>query len=363
MNVRRRIVLDPLDDYLIHQTAHPLRYAGTSDPRFFDRFYIGVHDMSGTVCVVVGLGVYPNNNSMDAYVVGVLPDSTLQRNGRFFREFDGPRSDTRVGPIAFEILEPMKRWHLSLGENPYGVEFDLEMHGRWAPWETDQIVNRYKGGVKMDMHHYVQANRYIGSVGVGGTRVDGEFFGMRDHSWGVREIGGVPAPGGSGNMSMWGLHLWLTAQFEDSSYFLFYDESREGEAIFLDGGIMGGPFDGRRWVAIEHDIETGAENMVHESSVLRLTDDCGEVHEMTSRKAMEGIYLSGAGYGSTHGVYYGDHEEGETWDLARDGGKIKGFGSEGHQPTHYEVDGRKGFGIFEHIVSWRHPRYGRKRKK
>jgi hypothetical protein len=355
-------MLDPIDDYLIHQTSYPVRFAGTTDPRFFDRFYMNVHDMSGEFCVILGLGVYPNNNTMDAFVCGVQTGSSLQHNARFFRHLDGPRTETAVGPIRFDVLDPMKRWNVILEPNPYGLELDLELEGRWAPWECGHVRSTHLGGTKMDMHHYVQSNRYTGRVVLGELERGGTFLGMRDRSWGVREIGGVPAPGGSKAYGMWGMHLWLTAQYEDCCYFVFYDEDQNGEPIFLEGGIMGGPCHGRSWSRLEHDWELMPGTRVHANGVLLLTDSEGLTHELRTERLADGIYLAGAGYGSTQGVHRGDHSEGEVWDLDRDGASIAGFAAEGDQPVRLSrSDGAVGYGVFEHMVASRHPRYGRRR--
>jgi hypothetical protein len=355
-------MLDPIDDYLIHQTSRPVRFAATTDPRFFDRFYLNVHDTDGEFCVILGLGVYPNNNTMDAFACSVVAGSPLQRNARFFRHLDGPRTETTVGPIRFDVLEPMKRWHVALEPNPYGLELELDLEGRWAPWECGHILNTHLGGTKMDMHHYVQSNRYAGRVAIGGIEHSGTFYGMRDRSWGVREIGGVPVPGGSKAYGMWGMHVWLTAQFEDCCYFVFYDEGQDGKPIFLEGGIMGGPYDGRSWVALEHDWELVPGTRLHAKGTLRLTDSDALTHELVTERLADGIYVAGAGYGSTQGVYHGNHDEGEVWDLDRDGSLIPGFGAESDQLVRLSrFDGAAGSGVLEHMVTSRHPRYGRKR--
>lgn len=39
-------MLGPADDFLIHQTAEPVRYVATSDRRFYDRYFFTGHACS-----------------------------------------------------------------------------------------------------------------------------------------------------------------------------------------------------------------------------------------------------------------------------------------------------------------------------
>ena len=48
----------PLDEYPVHQTPLPMDRVATSDRNFYDRCYLNLHDQSGDVFMVTGLGVY-----------------------------------------------------------------------------------------------------------------------------------------------------------------------------------------------------------------------------------------------------------------------------------------------------------------
>ena len=44
-------MLSPLDDYPVHQISEPMRFVGTSDRNFYDRYYFNIHgtgDVHGT---------------------------------------------------------------------------------------------------------------------------------------------------------------------------------------------------------------------------------------------------------------------------------------------------------------------------
>ena len=58
-------MLSPLDDYPVHQISEPMRFVGTSDRNFYDRYYFNIHGAEGVhgshdeLFAVVGLGQYP----------------------------------------------------------------------------------------------------------------------------------------------------------------------------------------------------------------------------------------------------------------------------------------------------------------
>src|SRR5215203_5537857 len=190
-------MLTDLDDLLVHQSPRTIAYPATTDLRFVERFYFNVHDRAGEFSVSMGLGAYPNMNSMDGFTCAIRKDENKQYNARFFRELRGDRTSTKVGPMKFEILEPMRRWRMSMGSNPYGVEFDLEMQARFEPWETHVYHPHAEGvGVIFDMGHFVQSCSYSGWMKIGGLTYEGDdFLGVRDRSWGVRPLAGIPQPG------------------------------------------------------------------------------------------------------------------------------------------------------------------------
>ena len=50
-------MLTPLDDSLWHQIPSTFDHVGTSDPRFFDRYWFAVYEPSGSAALQFTLGV------------------------------------------------------------------------------------------------------------------------------------------------------------------------------------------------------------------------------------------------------------------------------------------------------------------
>ena len=93
-------MLSPLDDYPVHQISEPMRYVGTSDRNFYDRYYFNIHgagEVHGTddeLFAVIGVGQYPNLSVADAFVSVLWGD-----DHRVVRSSQDPRrrSDGRLG--------------------------------------------------------------------------------------------------------------------------------------------------------------------------------------------------------------------------------------------------------------------------
>ncbi|HXR02245.1 MAG TPA: hypothetical protein VN798_17825, partial [Pseudomonas sp.] len=153
------MALTDLDEYLIHQTGDTLDSPENGNPDFVDRLYIGCHSSDGTVHLAAGLGVYPNKNIMDGYVI--LRRNNVQHNIRVSRYLDGDRALTEIGPLRIKVLEPHKRWGLYVDDNEYGFGCSVEFQSRVAPFLCPKLV--IPGGV-VSQGHYFQTGRFSGSI-------------------------------------------------------------------------------------------------------------------------------------------------------------------------------------------------------
>jgi hypothetical protein len=338
------------DDLFVHQSQHVLAQPATTDMRFFERCYFNVHDQQGEFSMCIGLGSYPNLNTMDGFAVGVTENDPQQHNARFFRELHGDPTRLEVGALHLDIVEPMRRWRLRMDANAYDIDFELEMQARFAPWDA-RLHATHEGVLVFDYATFVQAVTYRGRIRIGERTIESDdLVGCRDRSFGLRPVGGIPMPAGASRP--FGSHYWLNPQFEDSAYFVLYTENNDGDQISIDGGIAGGKYDGRRFVALEHDLTLRDGIRVHREGVMRLTDDTGHVHELRTQAALPGIYLLGAGYFSKQGKPLGDHEEGEKFDVASDDPDVLRHylaDSGADQPALYTLSetGEQGYGMLE----------------
>src|SRR5262245_63428352 len=125
-------MLSAMDDYPLHQIAEPIRFVGTSDRNFYDRYYFNLQASSGELFMVMGMGQYPNLAVQDAF-------ACVTRNGRHHvvrasREL-GDRMDTSVGPFRVEVIKPLVSVRFILEPNPHGIACHLTWNGAVPAFE------------------------------------------------------------------------------------------------------------------------------------------------------------------------------------------------------------------------------------
>ncbi|HEY1972367.1 MAG TPA: hypothetical protein VGH89_30735 [Pseudonocardia sp.] len=286
------------------------RAAGATPPSgWFDRFYFNAHTGTGTPYLLVGAGLYAEGGLADGYAVAVT--DRVQHNLRMSERDAGAPS---IGPLSWEVLEPLRRWRLRLTDNPSGLAFDLRWSARTEPWECRPITLDDRRGQVMTFEHAFQSGHYTGWLEVAGTRYDVTgWTGQRDRSRGRRMA-----------TARQGLHLWVQAQFGDECVAFLYDLDRENRPTLLDGAVLGTTSSGRRpsdpITSVQHELAF-ADDLDTEGGRLWLTTRSGRRIELAVRAGRNaGGFLGGAGYGSFHGVDHGpNHLEHDRWELTDPG--------------------------------------------
>jgi hypothetical protein len=328
--------LVPEDDFLLHQLPQSFAVSHSDSPRVFERLYFNLHDLEGKRLLVAGFGVFPNAGVADAYVV--LRDAAAQRNVRLARELGGRRLDTSVGPLRFTVLEPMQRWRLELEETE-GISFDVTFEARSVAYSVGVI----RFPPETAFSHYNQAGTYSGRLTVDGeTFEDGGWIGQRDHSWGLRR----PTEGN-------GLHYWIIAHFEDRTFMVSYNETRQHEVNFCEGAIL---FADDRppipVVDLRHELDLAENKLQANGGKLRLICEDGSEHELAFEPRVGDLYMSGAGYGGWQGQHRGElHVEHERWS----GDDMPVLREQPlttvDQLAGFSWDGQEGIGVAEYGIS------------
>lgn len=186
-------MLTPMDDTLWHTLPTTFDHVGTSDPRFFDRYWFAASDPSGGGTLQLTLGVYNNMNVVDTGFIAIR--GGRQFNVRASRSLR-PRFVTDCGPISVEILEPLRRARLRVERTGAdGVAADLEWTGAFPAQEESARFTRVRGRVVEESRRFDQVGHLTGWLELAGERVAlDRWWATRDHSWGVRESMGIPEP-------------------------------------------------------------------------------------------------------------------------------------------------------------------------
>ncbi|TDO46845.1 hypothetical protein EV643_110228 [Kribbella sp. VKM Ac-2527] len=294
---------------------------------FFDRFMFNLHPADATTpSIILGVGSYPDRNSMDGFVIACLPHE--QRNVRFGGEL-GPDS---CGPLSWQALDPAETWHFTLGANPTDVEFDLTWRARTPAWSGD-----IKVGESTNFEHLFQSGLYDGVVSIDGiaNNIQG-WYGQRDRSRGVRTMSGGQ-----------GLHIWYQAQFPDRSIGFLLVEDRAGERLLLEGAVM--HTDGRLdpIVDVRHDLRFD-DTLDLRSGTVEVTTKAG-ISRIEADASGRGALMAGGGYGGQHGTVRG--LESDVYPLDGTITPLTADTSLTDRLCEFNQDGTRGRGIFEFALT------------
>jgi hypothetical protein len=203
------------DEQLAHQVADTFAVVGTSDPSWTEKICAMAMARDGSLQVGFGLGKYPNRNVMDGY--SAMSRGPEQITVRASRRLAPEPEVIAVGPIRYDVIEPLRVVRFRLEENDYQpLAFDWTFEAVVPPFLEDRSHVRAGYRTTTDLVRYHQTGIASGWVSVDGERVDIDpesWVSTRDHSWGVRYDVGLPAPdvegstakipGGVGFMMIW----------------------------------------------------------------------------------------------------------------------------------------------------------------
>ena len=323
-------MLTPMDDTLWHTHPTTFDHVGTSDPRFFDRYWFAASDPKGGGSLQLTLGVYNNMNVVDAGFIAIR--NGKQYNVRASRSLR-PRFVTDCGPISVEILEPLRRARLRVERTGAdGVAGELEWTGAYPAQEEAARFTRVRGRVVEESRRFDQVGSLSGWLELAGERVTlDRWWATRDHSWGVRENMGIPEPvtGPSPAPSAGSLFAFLffstesigghlqIAEFSGRPNYFTAEIAKSGAtgagvvgAVHLKSSKLAVQFHDdkrpRRMKSASFDAWTadGREVVIEASALCPAID-------------MQGLGYSG-GYddGKGLGIWRGDaHVESDTWDV------------------------------------------------
>lgn len=351
-------MLTPADDYLIHQTPYTIDTVFTTDRNFYDRYFFNGYRRDGEVYFAVAMGLYPNMGVFDAAFSVVHKGK--QRSVRASKRLGPDRMDTQVGPIRVEVIEPLRKLRVTVTKNAFGIEADLLFEARALPNQEPHFNRR--GWTTMDYTRMTQHGSWTGTISVDGQQFDvssRQWWGSRDHSWGIRNIGGRDPRGAPPTEAPQFFWNWSPLNFEDMCTLFTASENPDGTRWHEAGAILT-PFPDATETecAIDHDLTFQKGTRWISGAKLTLTPPAGDAVEVTLQPLYH-FLMKGIGYGEPvwgHGMWVGeDVVDGVEYDLARE---------DPMQNLHVQTvslaksGGREGIGIYEIIVLGPHERYG-----
>lgn len=246
--------LTPADEFLNHQIVNTHATVGSADRAWTEKVWFMLARKDGSLQASFGLGKYTNRNVLDGFA-GVQR-GTQQRTVRASRVLRPRLEDTEVGPLGYEVIEPFKAIRITLAPNAaQPIAFDLVFTATMPAFFEKRDTVFAAGRAASDVIRYHQAGTITGWIEIEGERIavaPEDWFGFRDHSWGVREhVGKDPSDLVPGNIGATGgskagqpYHFnWLVSQIDrpdGTSYDLAYyfrDFGGEGPPEFFSGYI------------------------------------------------------------------------------------------------------------------------------
>ncbi len=198
-------------------------------------FILHPRDGLGDV-VILTLAHFPARQEMDSLQLGRIGGTpTIAHH---VRPYDGDPHTMAVGPVRIDIAEPFRTVHLhvdDVAEAP--VALDLTFHARTAAYGLRRGTMRAGHELIWDQSHMVQSGTFTGTFTHDGTTYEvDDWWGQRDHSWGIRNHARVP---------MW---MWLAVQLPDGMAALWHWEYTNGARVYTDGCFA--PADGSEPIAV-----------------------------------------------------------------------------------------------------------------
>lgn len=315
------------DEFLNHQIANTHATVETADRGWTEKIWMTLFRKDGSLQLDFGLGKYSNRNVLDGFAG--CQQGTSQRTIRASRVLRPAIEDLAVGPLRYDVLEPFRRIRITCAANAaQPLEFDLTFTDLMPAFFEGRDREVHNGRLATDVVRYHQTGTIVGWIQIDGERIvvnPDEWFGVRDHSWGVREHVGidpvdlVPPPKGGSTDFHFNWFVGCLERPDGSRYGLnyYFREYREPRGLDYFTGFIN-EADGRQTKLLRVYPELtyrksdhammGGKLYVLESSGRR--DVAERVFEVEAINPDMGFRLQpgmyGAWKGLIHGAYKGD---------------------------------------------------------
>lgn len=324
--------LVPADETFNHQITETFATVGQSDRSWTEKICAQASARDGSVQVHVGMGKYPNRGVLDAYAA--VSRGREQWTVRASRALAPDPGGTSVGPITYEVLEPLQSVRFRLEANDVvPVAFEWTFEGVVPPALEHREVHRSPDGYRVDADivRYHQTGLGHGWVEIDGERTEigrDTWFSTRDHSWGVRYMVGAPVEdvparpeiAGVASLILWSPMLMTAADGSPYALHVFHQQhSYGGRIVRLDtqGGVERPDGSREPLVHVRPDLAFDPVNRRLLGGTLHLTMADGRERPLVLTVLGDtGVHLGAGLYfgfdGQWHGQYRGPlHVDGE----------------------------------------------------
>jgi len=369
-----------LDELLNHQIVDTFASTATSDHSWTEKIWSAMVRKDGTLGIDFGLGRYHNRGVMDGWAA--VSRGRQQWTVRANRELRDDPTITTVGPLTYEVIEPLHKVRYALARNDQQpIAYDVTFTSELPAFFEDRHKQRERDGFRIgsDVIRYHQIGTPSGWVEVDGQRMDispDEWTEYRDHSWGTRLDVGAHNPDirptsdfgdvrfGEGEFVLIWSPFMLVSPSGDKVAYHFYFMSKQGR-IFYSSGYRNHP-DGRQEKVARVRPELKFDDRTRRLQGGQVHFDMlqGGSHTVSVEVAGEsGVHLGPGLYlgfdGKKHGSWKGPLEvDGEKFDDTLDVTTLKRIRQLRDNPIRVREGDWTGYGIMETIIHGAHPEIG-----
>lgn len=329
-------MLSQYDEYPVHQASRPFAHIPSTDYSWDEGYYFGVFSADAQVYLLTGMRVNPNADMIGGYaIINIAGRQYSVRLSRCWRR----EIDTRIGPLSYRFVEPLKTIRLSLDDNDSALKFDLTWSGVAPAYEEDHHVAETRGRVTTDQTRYSQAGVASGWIEFEGQRFEvtpEHWAADRDHSWGLyadrRPLGGMnewlpprPVP-----QVQRALRFWTLFTVGEWSGFYHLHESASGAQLKMND-VFGAPFEGslfQGWdgpalklASARHELRFLPGTRILSGATIHLVDEQNRPWQQRFEVASPPWVVQTMGYtpgswkdGGTMHTYHGSEELAIEWD-------------------------------------------------
>lgn len=354
------------DEGLNHQIVDTFATLGQTDLAWTEKIWASIAKTDGSLQLDFGLGKYQNRGVIDGF--GGVSRGREQWTVRGSRELSSAPELTGVGPIHMEVVDPLRQIRFRLEPNDVQpISFDVVLTGVTPPYfeERNLVRNRRTGRIDVDVIRYHQGGWAQGTVTVDGQTHEirpEEWFGFRDHSWGVRQaVGESPTdliPGVQLPANMRGGMKWSPSFFRnpDGSYYETAIYVIEGAFEYSSAYINDADGNQTPVRRVRPEISYDTRTRYVTGGRLLLTMETGEERVIEVEPLGEsGFSLKTGGYGSWDGHKHGSwkgplHIDGEYIADCASNENLRALGQFRDTPVRVTDGDAVGYGIMESLV-------------
>jgi hypothetical protein len=244
-------MITALDELLTHQIVDTFATVHTSEQSWTEKIWTAMVRKDGALSIDFGLGRYHNRGVLDGWAA--VSRGSEQWTVRANRELRDDPLVTSVGPLTYEIIEPLRKVRYALARNDIQpIAYDITFTAEMPPFLEDRHKQREKDGFRVgsDVIRYHQIGTPSGWLELEGQRIEirpEEWTEYRDHSWGTRlDVGAHNADvrptadfgdarfGEGEFVLIWSPFMVVAPNGEKTAYHIYY-QSKQGHVFYSSG--------------------------------------------------------------------------------------------------------------------------------